>query len=81
MGRDISSKDSGSHLPQEGPRLQHVESTHTEASQDPTKPFPSNRFWILELGLRGTLGDRDPLNKVPSERARSRVQKEGSPLS
>ena len=35
----------------------------------------------LRLGvrIRGTLGDIDPLNKVPFKRARSRVQK-GYPL-
>ena len=41
--------------------------------------------WGLGLGfragarIRGTLGDIDPLNKVPLKRARSRVKK-GSPL-
>ena len=36
---------------------------------------------LLQLGgrIKGTLGDIDPLNKVPLERARSRVQK-GYPL-
>ena len=31
----------------------------------------------IEVGdrIRGTLGDIDPLNKVPFQRARSRVQK------
>ena len=29
--------------------------------------------------IRGTLGDIDPLNKVPFERARTRVQKRGLP--
>ena len=31
------------------------------------------------MGIKGTLGDIDPLNKVPLKRARSRVQK-GYPL-
>ena len=32
---------------------------------------------VIELGvrIRGTLGDLDPLNKVPFKRATSRVQK------
>ena len=30
-------------------------------------------FLAWELGLGGTLGDIDPLNKVPFKRARSRV--------
>ena len=29
----------------------------------------------MGVRIRGTLGDIDPLNKVPSKRARSRVQK------
>ena len=33
----------------------------------------------LGVGIKGTLGDIDPLNKVPFKRARSRVQK-GYPL-
>ena len=33
----------------------------------------------MGVGIRGTLGDIDPLNKVPFKRARSRVQK-GYPL-
>ena len=38
-------------------------------------------FYSFSLGvrIRGTLGDIDPLNKVPFKRARSRVQK-GYPL-
>ena len=34
-------------------------------------------FMIIVMGvrIRGTLGDIDPLNKVPFKRARSRVQK------
>ena len=31
-------------------------------------------FWV-GVRIRGTLGDIDPLNKVPFKRARSRVQK------
>ena len=34
---------------------------------------------VLGVRIRGTLGDIDPLHKVPFERARSRVQK-GYPL-
>ena len=30
---------------------------------------------MLGVGIRGTLGDIDPLNKVPFKRARSRVKK------
>ena len=30
---------------------------------------------MLEVRIRGTLGDIDPLNNVPFKRARSRVQK------
>ena len=33
----------------------------------------------MGVGIRATLGDIDPLNKVPFKRARSRVQK-GYPL-
>ena len=41
----------------------------------------SLRFAMSTLGgrIKGTLGDIDPLNKVPLKRARSRVQK-GYPL-
>ena len=37
----------------------------------------SRRTSVLLLGdrIRGTLGDFDPLNKVPFQRARTRVQK------
>ena len=34
----------------------------------------------MGVRIRGTLGDIDPLNKVPFKRARSRVQK-GYPLN
>ena len=34
---------------------------------------------MMGVRIRGTLGDIDPLNKVPFKRARSRVQK-GYPL-
>ena len=34
---------------------------------------------LVGVRIRGTLGDIDPLNKVPFKRARSRVQK-GYPL-
>ena len=39
------------------------------------------RMKTVEVGgrIKGTLGDIDPLNKVPLKRARSRVQK-GYPL-
>ena len=33
------------------------------------------RVFIVGVRIRGTLGDIDPLNKVPCKRARSRVQK------
>ena len=38
---------------------------------------PPNLFKPLELGvrIRGTLGDIDPLNKVPFKRAISKVKK------
>ena len=32
-------------------------------------------FYTLGVGIRGTLGDIDPLNKVPFKRARSRAKK------
>ena len=40
---------------------------------------PNSKSLNLGVRIRGTLGDIDPLNKVPFKRARSRVQK-GSPL-
>ena len=32
-------------------------------------------LYIMGARIRGTLGDRDSLNKVPFKRARNRVQK------
>ena len=40
--------------------------------------IPKSQLQMWELGV-GTLGDIDPLNKVPFKRASSRVQK-GYPL-
>ena len=43
------------------------------------KPEALNSLPFLGGRIKGTLGDIDPLNKVPLKRARSRVQK-GYPL-
>ena len=41
--------------------------------------IPEPSFLFVGGRIKGTLGDIDPLNKVPLKRARSRVQK-GYPL-
>ena len=43
------------------------------------QPYDQRALELLGVGIRGTLGDLDLLNKVPFKRARSRVQK-GYPL-
>ena len=35
---------------------------------------PDPGFSLLGVGIRGTLGDLDPLNKVPFKRAKSKVK-------
>ena len=37
--------------------------------------FTAVGFRVVRVRNRGTLGDIDPLNKVPCKRARSRVKK------